>query len=207
VVEDVKLRNLLADPEPAVFVRYDDPTWPTTNAILVRTVGPATPGTVGDLRRWLNAYEPHMTVINSVSYRDVVAGSLYTQRMNAELFTALAGLGLALACAGIFSVVSLAVARRRKEIGIRKAMGATPGRIRGRMVGKALIPVAVGGAVGFGVALMGAGLVESLLFGISPLDPGTLVVGVMTLLLASAAAAFFPAWMASRIPARVSLTS
>lgn len=207
VVEDVKLRSLLAEPEPAFFVRYDDATWPTTNAILVRTAGPATPATIGEFRRWMNAYEPHMTVINSVSYRDVVAGSLYTQRMNAELFTGVAGLGLALACAGIFSVVSLAVTRRRREIGIRKAMGATPLRIQARMVGRALLPVAVGGATGFGLALIGAGLVESLLFGISPLDPTALLAGVVTLLLASALAAFLPAWKASRIPARVSLTA
>ena len=127
--------------------------------------------------------------------------------MNAELFTGVAGLGLALACAGIFSVVSLAVTRRRREIGIRKAMGATPLRIQARMVGRALLPVAVGGATGFGLALIGAGLVESLLFGISPLDPTALLAGVVTLLLASALAAFLPAWKASRIPARVSLTA
>jgi hypothetical protein len=202
VVDDVRLRSVLEEPRPAVFLQFRDSLWGTTNALIVRTTGPAGPSAAGDLRRWLRAYAPHMTVINAISYREVMDGALYVQRMNAELFSGLAVLGLALACAGIFSVVSLSVTRRRREIGIRKAVGATGRQIRLQMVRRAMVPVVAGGAVGFVLSLTGTRLVESLLFGVSPLDPVALAAGVTVLLVAAAAAAWVPAWSASRASVR-----
>jgi predicted permease len=198
VVSDSKIRDLLADPEPAVFALFDDVTWPTSNSLIIRTRGDATARMAGDLRRLLSEYAPHMTIINVVAFNEIIGGALYAQRMNAELFTGMALLGLALACAGIFSVVSLSVKRRRREIGIRKAMGATETRIRNHMMGRALTPVVIGCAIGLGVSLLGARLVESLLFGVSPLDPAAIAFGVLGLLTASAGAAAIPAWRASR---------
>ncbi len=202
VVADTRLRTVLEEPRPAVFLQFRDSVWPTTNALIVRTQGPADRLTALELRRWLRAYAPHMTVINAISYREVLDGALYAQRMNAELFSGLAALGLGLACAGIFSVVSLSVARRRREIGIRKAVGATGRQIRLHMVRRAMIPVVVGGGVGFILSLAGARAAESLLFGVSPLDPPALIAGVAVLLLAAAGAAWLPAWSASRAPVR-----
>lgn len=202
VVGDTRLRTVLEEPRPAVFLQFRDSVWPTTNALVVRTRGPADRRTALELRRWLRAYAPHMTVINAISYREVVDGALYAQRMNAELFTGLAALGLGLACAGIFSVVSLGVARRRREIGIRKAVGATGRQIRLQMVRRAMIPVLVGGSVGFVLSLAGARAAESLLFGVSPLDPPALIAGVALLLVAAAGSAWLPAWSASRAPVR-----
>jgi len=205
VVSDSKVRNLLADPEPAVFTLFDDPTWPTTNSLLIRTRGDATTRMTADLRRLLREYAPHMTIINVVAFNEIIGGALYTHRMNAELFTGVALLGLALACVGIFSVVSLSVKRRRREIGVRKALGATETRIRTHMMGRALTPVAIGCAIGLGVSLLGARLVQSLLFGVSPLDPAAIGFGVLGLLTASAGAAAIPAWRASRTAVRDAL--
>ncbi|HSM04954.1 MAG TPA: FtsX-like permease family protein [Longimicrobiales bacterium] len=202
VVADTRLRTVLEEPRPAVFLQFRDSLWGTTNALIVRTEGPADAVDAAELRRWLRAYAPHMTVINSIAYREVMDGALYTQRMNAELFSGLAALGLALACTGIFSVVSLSVARRRREIGIRKAIGATGRQIRLQMVRRAMIPVLVGGSAGLLLSLLGAGLAESLLFGVSPLDPTALLAGVAVLLGAAALAAWLPAWAASRAPVR-----
>ena len=205
VVSDSRIRDLLADPEPAVFTLFDDPTWPTTNALLIRTRGAATAGTAEDLRRLLREYAPHMTIINVVAFSEIIGGALYAHRMNAELFTGMALLGLALACVGIFSVVSLSVKRRRREIGIRKALGATEARIRWHMLVRALKPVAIGCAIGLGVSLLGARLVEGLLFGVSALDPTALGFGVLCLFTASAGAAAVPAWRSSRAAVRDAL--
>ena len=205
MVSDSRIRDLLADPEPAVFTLFDDAIWPTTNSLLVRTRGDATARMAGDLRRLLREYAPHMTIINVVAFNEIIGGALYTHRMNAELFTAMALLGLALACVGIFSVVSLSTKRRRREIGIRKALGATQSRVRNHMMMRALTPVVVGCAVGLVASLLGARLVESLLFGVSPLDPMALALGVLGLLAASAGAAAIPAWQASRAAVRDAL--
>jgi predicted permease len=202
VVADTRLRTVLEEPRPAVFLQFRDSVWPTTNALVVRTRGPADPLVAQELRRWLRAYAPHMTIINAISYREVLDGALYAQRMNAELFSGLAALGLGLACAGIFSVVSLSVARRRREIGIRKAVGATGRQIRMQMVRRAMVPVLVGGGMGFFLSLVGARAAESLLFGVSPLDPAALIAGVAVLLVSAAGAAWLPAWSASRAPVR-----
>jgi hypothetical protein len=69
------------------------------------------------------------------------------------------------------------------------------------------VVVMAAGTMGFVLSLLGARLVEGLLFGVSPAHPRSLVAGAVLLLVASTAAALLPAWAASRIPARVSLTS
>jgi len=197
VVGDVKMSDFLAPAQPAVYLPYAQQTYPTGSALLVTTnVAPERAVTL--LQRWLRAYEPHLAIVNSISYRDVVKGALYVQRMNAELFSVLAGLGLVLGCAGVFSVVSLSVARRRREIGIRKAIGSTAGDIDRLIVREAMTPVLIGAAGGVLVAHAGARFVESLLYGVGPSDPTVLVSGLTVLVLASFVAAVVPAVRASR---------
>ena len=139
--------------------------------------------------------------MNAITYQDVVRGALYTQRMNAEMFSALAVLGLILAGVGIFSVVSLSVSRRTREIGVRKAIGATGGEINRLVVGQALGPVFLGLLVGLAVALLASRLLESLLSGVEPSDPAGLVGGSLVLLLTAMLAAYLPARRAGGVDA------
>lgn len=200
VVGDVKMSDFLAPARPAVYLPYAQQTYPTGSALLV-TANVAPERAVTLLRQWLRAYEPHLAVVNSISYRDVVKGALYAQRMNAELFSVLAVLGLVLGCAGVFSVVSLSVARRRREIGIRKAIGSTAADIDRLIVGEAMAPVLIGVAGGVLVARTGARFVESLLYGVEASDPTVLLSGLAVLVLASFVAAIVPAARASRADA------
>ncbi len=200
VVGDVKLRDFLAPAEPAVYFPYAQQMYPTGSALLVTTNVPPAEA-VPLLQRWLREYEPHLAIVNSITYRDVVRGALYTQRMNAELFTALAVMGLILACAGIFSVVSLSVARRKREIGIRKAIGSTAGAINGLIVRQAMVPVVGGGIVGVVLAASSARLLASLLYGVEVFDAAAVGGGVGILLLAAVIAAWLPAYQASRMEA------
>jgi len=198
VVGDVKVGDFLAPPEPAFYTPYAQQAYPTGSALLV-TTRVAPDEAVPLLQRWLRKYEPHLAIINSITYRDVVRGALYQQRMNAELFTALAVMGLILACAGIFSVVSLSVARRTREIGVRKAIGSTAGAINALVVRQTMGPVLVGGVVGLVGAGAGAKLLASLLYGVEASDPVVLVGGIGILLLAALLAAYGPAFRASRV--------
>jgi hypothetical protein len=198
VVGDTKLRNFLGPAEPAIYLHYAQQPYPTGSALLVNTLGDPAQA-VPQLHRWLREFEPHLAIVNAISYRDVVRGALYSQRMNAELFTLLAILGLVLAGIGIFSVVSLSVTRRTREIGVRKAIGASAEEVNRLVVGQALVPVAAGLVLGLGVSWMASGLVRSLLYGVEPSDPVGLAGGSLVLLVTAAGAAYLPARRASKV--------
>jgi len=200
VVGDVKVRDFLAPAEPTVYLPFAQQSYGSGAALLVTTTG-SPESSVPLLHRWLRAYEPHLAIVNAITYKDVVHGALYTQRMNAEMFSALAVLGLILAGVGIFSVVSLSVSRRTREMGVRKAIGATGGDINRLVVRQALGPVLLGLLAGLAVALGTSRLVESLLFGVEPSDPIGLMGGSLVLLLTAALAAYLPARRAGRVDA------
>jgi predicted permease len=198
VVADTKTRDFMADPEPTVYFSYPQHSHPTGNALMVVAQGdPAS--AVPVLYRWLRDFEPHLAIVNVVTYNDVVSGYLYTQRMNAEMYSVLAFLGLGLAAVGIFSVMTLAVSRRTREIGIRMSVGAHRGDIVRLIVGRALIPVALGIGVGLTASFAMTGLVRSLLFGIEPTDPLSIAAGTGVLVLSALLAAYLPAQRATRV--------
>ncbi len=198
VVSDTKTQDYLAEAEPTVYLSYPQHNYPTGSALLVSAMGdPA--ATVPTLYRWLRDFEPHLAIVNVVPYNDVVRGFVYTHRMNAEMFSALAFLGLTLAAVGIFSVVSLAVSRRTREIGIRAAIGAQRTDIGRMVIARAMTPVLLGLFVGLAASFAVTGLVRSLLFGVEPNDPLTLVGGACVLVLAALAAAYVPARRATAV--------
>lgn len=203
VVRDTKTRDFIAEPEPTVYFSYPQHPYPTGSALLVVANGdPA--AVVPQLYRWLRDFEPHLAIVNVVPYNDVVRGFLYTQRMNAELFSLLALLGLALAGVGIFSVVSLAVSRRTREIGVRMSVGAERGDIARLVIRRALTPVATGLALGLTASFAVTGLVRGLLYGVEPIDPLSLAGGSVVLVVSALVAAYLPAHRATRVdPATV----
>jgi ABC-type antimicrobial peptide transport system permease subunit len=118
----------------------------------------------------------------------VARGFLYTQRMNAELFGIIAVLGLVLSAAGIFGVVTLSVARRRREIGIRAAMGADRRSTVQLVLSTVSAPLAAGVLLGLAGASATARAVEGLLWGVTPTDPLAILSGAAVLLLSVALA-------------------
>jgi predicted permease len=198
VVGDVKVRDFLAPAEPSLYLPFAQQGYGSGAGLLVRVVGRPEEA-VPLLQRWLRAYEPHLAIVNAITYTDVVRGALYTQRMNAEMFSVLAVLGLILAGVGIFSVVSLSVVRRTREMGIRKAMGASRQQINALVVRQALGPVVLGLVAGLTSALGASRLVESLLFGVQPTDPAGIVGGSLVLLVTATFAAYIPARRAGTV--------
>jgi predicted permease len=198
VVSDTKTRDFIAEPEPTVYFSYPQFAYPTGSALMVTVRGD--PGVaVPQLHQWLRNFEPHLAIVNVVTYNDVVRGFLYTQRMNAELFSLLAFVGLGLAAVGIFSVMSLAVSRRTREIGIRMSIGAGRGDIGRLVIGRALVPVTLGVGAGLVVSFGVSGLVRSLLYGVEPTDPLTILAGTAVLMAAALSAAYLPARRAARV--------
>jgi ABC-type antimicrobial peptide transport system permease subunit len=114
-------------------------------------------------------------------------------------------LAVFLSCIGIYGLMSYVVSRRTNEIGVRMALGAEPLHVLWLVMRESLWLVAVGTAIGVPVALASQRLVASMLFGLRPNDPVTLVGGVVALLLVAAVAGYLPARRASQIDPMISL--
>ena len=119
--------------------------------------------------------------------------------VSCAVITVLAALALLLAAVGIFSVVSLAVGRRTREIGIRMSIGAERLDIGRLVIGRALSPVLLGLVAGLAVSFAMTGLVRSLLFGVEPTDPVSLLFGAGVLVVAALSAAYLPARRAASV--------
>jgi ABC-type antimicrobial peptide transport system permease subunit len=114
------------------------------------------------------------------------------------------GLALLLAALGVYGLTVFSAARRRAEIGIRLALGATAASVIGLILRQALALAGIGVVVGISLSLGLSTLLASLLYGLGPRDLSTYILAVLTLAAASAMAASWPAWRASRIdPASV----
>ena len=125
--------------------------------------------------------------------------SLMSRRLTTSLLGGLSLLAMLLACAGIYGVLSFVTARRRHEVGIRMALGATRFAIIRLVVGGGAFPVFIGILVGLGGAIGLARFIQSMLFATDPIDPLTLA-GVSVLFAAVALmACIVPAWRAARV--------
>jgi putative ABC transport system permease protein len=129
---------------------------------------------------------------------ELVSATVAQRRFNAVLVAGFAGIGLVLAAVGIYGVLSLSVAQRTREIGIRMALGADRGRVLRLVLGQALRLAGSGVALGLVGALTLSRTVQGLLFQVSSTDPPTYS-GVGLLLLLAA-------FVASLIPARRALS-
>jgi ABC-type antimicrobial peptide transport system permease subunit len=119
---------------------------------------------------------------------------------------AIAGtMALGLGILGIYGVISYAVSQRRREIGIRMALGANKGEVLWMFVRSALVLTGVGTAVGLGAAAALMRLMRTLLFGISPLDPITFIAVPIVLIAASVLASYLPARRTTEIDPAESL--
>jgi putative ABC transport system permease protein len=133
-----------------------------------------------------------------------LAAMVLPARLGAIAFTLFAGLALALAVLGVYGVVSYAVARRTREVGIRLAVGASPRGVVTLLMREGITLVVIGAVIGLALGLAVTRLLESLLFGVRVGDPLTFVGAPLLLLAVGAVASFLPARRASRVdPARV----
>jgi len=133
-----------------------------------------------------------------------VNASLTQERLVAMLSGFFGALALLLASLGLYGVTSYAVTCQRTEIGIRMALGAAPGSVVRLVLSRVTMLVATGVVVGAGVSMWASQFVSTLLYGIEPRDPATLVGSAAVLAAGGALAGWLPAYRASRIhPAQV----
>jgi ABC-type antimicrobial peptide transport system permease subunit len=127
------------------------------------------------------------------------------ERLVGFLASALALLALALAAVGLYGIMTYGVSQRRAEIGLRAALGASPGLLARMILGDACRMVIAGLALGAAAASFGTRLVTTFLFGVAPSDPAMFLLAALTLAVIATCAAYLPARRASRIDPAVAL--
>ncbi|HWB98607.1 MAG TPA: FtsX-like permease family protein, partial [Bryobacteraceae bacterium] len=160
-----------------------------------RTADPALPRA---LERTVAALDPDL---NARVHRieENVETALAPVRFGAAAATTLGALGLLLACAGIYGVVSFMVGSRRREVGIRLALGAENADILRLILGQGMKPVLIGAVAGIALAAAGAQLIRVMLYGVSPIDPLAFCSMAALLALTALVAAWLPARSALRV--------
>ena len=196
VVGDVRERGLDRPPAPTVY--FCNFAGSPTPFVLVRTRSDPD-AVVATVRAKMKELEP-LRAMFSISSLDEQIGDAYAEnRLRTIALGLFAGAALALACLGLYGTLSYIVSLRRREVGLRVALGALSGTIVAQFVTQALRVVGVACAVGLLLSLAFGRALSGLLFGVGPSDPLTLA-GVVVLVVAVATlAAFLPALRASRI--------
>ena len=158
-----------------------------------------TPQLMQRIREELRALDPKQPVTAVRSFADIKARAMATETFQMTLLTAFASIGLLLSAAGIYGLIAYSVAQRTREFGIRMALGATRGRILGSVVRQGAVLAAVGVAVGTVAAAWLTKSIETFLFGVTRLDPTTLVIVGVILVAVATLASLVPAIRAVRL--------
>lgn len=197
VVEDVKNQMITDRPEPFVYLPLSQAYDPAVN-VLVRAAGERS-RVAPLLRRAILAEDPSISLGSVLSVAQVTGLGTLPQKIGASLSSGLGVLALFLSALGIYGVVAFMVAQGTREIGVRMALGASRGRVLATVVRSALGLALPGLVVGGALAVALGRLMESLLLGVSPLDPAAYLGVVGVLLAMTLLAALVPARRASRI--------
>ena len=196
VVPDLRLMDVRTPPRPTAYLA--DARFPDRERDLVVRFRGSAESIVPSLRTVLSTLEPGATLYRITMLPGLVAASLARDRLTALLLSGFAGLAVLLSAAGVFGVISTETARRRKEIGIRLAVGAAPSEVVRMLLGRALSRAAAGVAGGMAIALLFAHLMKSLLFGVAPHDPASFLTIAIVVVAVVVIATLVPAVQAIR---------
>ena len=151
------------------------------------------------LRRVVQTQDRDLPIINIRTQQEQIDATMQQERMFAALTAGFGVLALALACVGIYGIMAYSVANRRNEIGIRMALGAQPGQVRGMILRESSWLAGAGVLVGVAAAMALTRLVKSMLYGVQPWDPATMAAGALLLLGVALVASWIPARRAAGV--------
>lgn len=203
VVEDGKYGSLTESQEPAVF-------WPilqrynTTTTIEVKSSLPAAQ-MAGEIRRAIAALDPELPLYGVGSLTQMLGFAFFPTHAAAICLSAFGLLALTLAATGVYAVVAYAVSTRVREIGIRMALGAQPAQVLHLVLGKMMVLLIAGSALGLIGALAAGQVLASIVYESSPRDPLTLVSVFGLMFFLGVLSSWLPARRALRIEPKTAL--
>jgi len=203
VVGDVKGSTLSESAVGEVYAPFPQTPWPFMSAV-ARTTGDIE-SLSRSLRAAVPALDPMLAPPEVKLLTTYVSHATASSRSTATLISGFAGLALLLAAFGLYGIMSHHVVQRRRELGIRMALGAQASDVRALVVSQALRMGAAGVAAGAAGALLATRLLQDLLFGVTAYDPATFASVCVMLLGVLLAAAYVPARRATRVDPLVAL--
>ncbi|HEY2825027.1 MAG TPA: ADOP family duplicated permease [Gemmatimonadales bacterium] len=203
VAGDIHYRTM-REATPSIFLSASQ--FPFLGLFAVRLSGPLDE-LLPALRRAVHAANPAATIARAQTMDRLLDGERAVPRLSTVLLSGFGGVALLLAAIGLYGLMSVVVREQTREIGVRMALGATAARVRRDVLRRALGVTAAGAATGILGALIGARLLASLLFEVSPSDPLTLIGAAALLLAVGLLAAYLPARRATLVDPAVALRS
>ena len=203
VMADTRNAGLRADPQPTMAAPYSVVA-PLQRTLAVRSSGDPNL-LLNPVRAEVRAMDPDQPLGRPITLSELQGQEVVQPRFTMALFTAFAALGLALAAAGIYSVLSFHVTRRTHELGVRMALGAPRRHVLGLMLAMGGRLVLVGLVVGIAASGAATRLLRSQLFGVQPTDPLAYAVVVLMLALVTLVACYIPARRAASVDPIVAL--
>lgn len=199
VVGDIRSTSVTGANPLAMYLPLAQLPEPSDGMVLVVRTAPGVGAPVAAIRDLVQRLDRRVAIGRVMDMETVIATALAEPLRLRFFLTLFASLALVLGVVGIYSVVSYAVVRRRSEFGVRMALGAEPARVLRQVIGRGLVPVALGTGVGVVLALVFARVAARFLFGVSPSDPLSLAAAVAALMAAGVGASVIPAVRAARV--------
>lgn len=196
VVEDTRYYGLDREPRPEMYVAQPQRHFGALT-VVARTTGDLaalTTAIVGAIRE----VDPQMPANSILPVTDLIADSIAAERFYAALLGAFAIVAMALAAAGLYGVLSYWVHQRRREIGVRMALGAPRGEVIAMVVRNGMQVTLAGIVMGIAGSWVTSRVLSDMLFGVRPFDPATLVIGSTLLAATAMVACYVPAFRAGR---------
>jgi len=204
VVGNVRMGRNASTQEPLIYVPQAQNVWSDVTWFAVKTSVEAASAAPA-VRAELSKIDPGAPVDQLETLEQAFSNQFTEPRFQAQIMSGFAALALILAVIGIYGVNAYAVAQRRHEIGVRMALGASPGAVLFQVWGSGMRVTLIGIAAGLAGAVAAASLLRSVLVGVSATDPATLGIVAVLLACVSAIACFLPARHAARVDPAVSL--
>ena len=206
VVGDVHAAALDKAPQPTVYVPYRQDPWPSM-VFTLRVAGTDAPGAglQADIRNAIWKVDKDQPIGAILTMDEQLSKSLTRRRFSVTLLSGFGAVAVSLAAIGLYGVLAFIVAQRRREIGVRMALGAQRRDVIGDVMGEGLKLATWGVVTGVVLAFAGTRLMQSLLFGTSPTDALTFAAVATLLVIIAGLASLIPALRASRVDPLVAL--
>jgi len=200
IVGDMRKDSLDGVVQPEIYLPAFTAERVLGSQIVLAVRASSDPGALApDLRRLVSDVEPRAAMDHVSTLRSKVAASVAAPRFSAAVLGGFAGLALLLAAIGLYGVLSYGVSQRRREMGVRAAMGASRRQLVWLVVREGLAVVSLGLVLGLGAAVGMARLMRSLLFGITPFDAWAYVIPAVLMLMVTVLACAIPARRAATV--------